>query len=64
MVNYLSSLSDFNQTSIFWAAFSKNTQIPNFMKIRLVQTYRQTDMVKANSRLPQFLRMPQHITQH
>ena len=63
-VKYLLFLSDFNETWNFWAVFfSKNTQISNFMKIRLVGAelfYADrldgwTDRSdKANSRFSQF----------
>ena len=35
-VKYLLCLSDFKKSRIFSADFSKNSQIPNFMKIRPV----------------------------
>ena len=53
-------LSDFNETLIFLTDFSKNTQISNFMKIRLVgaalfHVDRWTDRQdEANSRFSQF----------
>jgi len=36
-VEYSFFFSEFNQTSIFLDIFSKNTQISNFIKIRLVR---------------------------
>jgi hypothetical protein len=52
--------SDFNETWIFLGRISKNTQLPNFMKIRLqgaelFHTDRRTDRHdEANSRFSQF----------
>ena len=48
-VKYTLFLSDFNKTWIFRADFRKNTQMPNFMKIRRVGAellYADTYMMK------------------
>ena len=45
-VKYPVFLSDFNETSIFLTVFRKNTQISNFMTIRLVGA----ELLNADSR--------------
>ena len=59
-VKYPLFLSDFNETWTFFGRISKNTQLPNFMKIRLqgaemFHVDRRTDGYdEANSRFSQF----------
>jgi hypothetical protein len=55
-VKYLSFLSDFNETWIFFRRLSKNTQVPNLMKIHLVgeelsHTDRRTDRRRDTTKL-------------
>ena len=55
-VKYALLMPEFNETSIFPDRYSKNTHIPNFMKIRQVgaemfHAKEQTDMTKLNNGL-------------
>ena len=59
-------LSDFNETSIFFDRFSKNTQISNFMKIRtagaqLFHADGQTDMTKLIVTFRNFANAPKNL---